>query len=179
MRIGKKMTGRSARAIERLASDLGWAREGKGAFGDLIPAGARVLIKPNFVLDHNQSNGGMDPMITHQSVIKAVVKAALQTEAAEVVVGDAPIQTCDLAALLSSHRAGRVGGCDDESRFSFQRRERLSANDGAIRERRSRCRREQASRRRFCACLIWRRTVCSSRLQTKKTTSASRVTTRA
>ena len=89
-----------ARAVERLGSLLGWARDGKGPFGALIPPGARVLIKPNFVLDHNQSNGGMDPMVTHQSVIKAVVNAALQTEAAEVVVGDAPLQTCDFAALL-------------------------------------------------------------------------------
>ena len=90
-----------ARAVEQLGSLLGWAREGKGPFGDLIPPGARVLIKPNFVLDHNQGNGGMDPMITHQSVVKAVVNAALQSDAAEVLVGDAPIQTCDFSALLS------------------------------------------------------------------------------
>ena len=93
-------------AVDRLGSDLGWAREGKGAFGDLINPGARVLIKPNWVLDHNQSDGGMEPMITHQSVIKAVVQAALQTEAAEVVVGDAPIQTCDFAALLETTGLG-------------------------------------------------------------------------
>ncbi|HEX2269270.1 MAG TPA: DUF362 domain-containing protein [Pyrinomonadaceae bacterium] len=89
-------------AVDRLGSYLGWAREGKGAFGDLIEPGARVLIKPNWVLHHNQSDGGMDPMITHQSVVKAVVQAALQTEAAEVVVGDAPIQTCDFGALLET-----------------------------------------------------------------------------
>ena len=81
-----------ARAIDRLWSCIGW--------GNLIPAGARVLIKPNFVLHHNQGNGGMDPMVTHQSVVKAVAQAALRTEAAEVVVGDAPIQTADFAALL-------------------------------------------------------------------------------
>ena len=95
-----------ARAVERLGSLLGWAREGNGPFGDLIPRGARVLIKPNFVLHHNQSTGGMDPMITHQSVVKAVVNAALQTEAAEVVVGDAPLQTCDFDALLETTGLG-------------------------------------------------------------------------
>ena len=95
-----------ARAVERLGSYLGWAREGKGPFGDLIPAGARVLIKPNFVLHQNQSDGGMDPMITHQSLIKAVVNAALKTGAAEVVVGDAPIQTCDFSALLETTGLG-------------------------------------------------------------------------
>ena len=83
-----------ARSIDRLWSHMGW--------GNLIPAGARVLIKPNFVLHHNQGDGGMDPMITHQSVVKAVAHAALQTEASEVVVGDAPIQTADFAALLET-----------------------------------------------------------------------------
>lgn len=90
-----------SQAIDRLASDLGWAREGKGPFGNLIPSGARVLIKPNFVLHHNQGNGGMDPMVTHQSVVKAVVAAALQAEPGEVLVGDAPIQTADFSALLN------------------------------------------------------------------------------
>lgn len=95
-----------ARAVERLGSLLGWAREGKGPFGELIKPGARVLLKPNWVLDHNQSTGGMDPMITHQSVVKAVTHAALQSDASEVVVGDAPIQTCDFSALLEKTGLG-------------------------------------------------------------------------
>jgi uncharacterized protein (DUF362 family) len=89
-----------AQAINRMATDLGWALDGKGAFGSLIPPGARVLIKPNFVLHHNQGTGGMDPMITHQSVVRAVVNAALQGEPSEVIVGDAPIQTANFSALL-------------------------------------------------------------------------------
>lgn len=93
-------------AIDRLASDLGWALAGKGAFGGVIRPGARVLIKPNFVLHYNQGNGGMDPMITHQSVVQAVVKATLQADAAEVIVGDAPIQTADFSALLESTGLG-------------------------------------------------------------------------
>src|ERR1041385_7229829 len=89
-----------AGSVERLAADLNWSAAGKGPFAALIKRGARVLIKPNWVLHHNQSDGGMDPMITHPSVIKAVVHAVLQAEPAEVVVGDAPIQTCDFAKLL-------------------------------------------------------------------------------
>jgi uncharacterized protein (DUF362 family) len=65
-----------------------------------------VLIKPNFVLHHNQGNGGMDPMITHQSVVRAVVQAVLQSDASQVVVGDAPIQTCDFSALLEKTGLG-------------------------------------------------------------------------
>jgi uncharacterized protein (DUF362 family) len=92
--------GAMSSAIERLTSNLGWGLQGKGPFGGLIPAGARVLIKPNFVLHHNQGTGGMEPMITHQSLIKAVVKAVLEANPSEVLVGDAPIQTCNFSALL-------------------------------------------------------------------------------
>src|SRR5688500_9759592 len=109
-----------ARALKRLCSSVGWATEGKGPLGDLIPPGARVLIKPNFVLDHNQSNGGMDPMITHQSVVRAVVNAALQTDAAEVVVGDAPIQTCDFDALLATTGLGTWAGIAQKADSRFQ-----------------------------------------------------------
>lgn len=91
-----------ASAVQRLASELGWNATGKGPFGALIKPGARVLIKPNWVLHHNQGDGGMEPMITHHSIIKAVVKAVLQADPAEVVVGDAPIQTCDFAKLVET-----------------------------------------------------------------------------
>ena len=102
--FGKR--GEVKHAVDRLAANLGWAREGKGPFGELIQSGARVLIKPNFVLHYNQGNGGMDPMITHRSVVQAVVEAALQSEASEVIVGDAPIQTADFSALLENNGLG-------------------------------------------------------------------------
>ena len=95
-----------SRAIERLASSLEWSLEGKGPFGKLIQPGARVVIKPNFVLHYNQGTGGMEPMITHQSIIKEVARAALQAEPEEVIVGDAPIQTCDFPALLEETELG-------------------------------------------------------------------------
>ena len=94
-----------SRAIERLSSDLGWG-EGRSPFGKLIQPGDRVLIKPNFVLHENQGSGGMDPMITHQSVVRAVVNAALQAEPSEVLVGDAPIQTCNFSTLLATTDLG-------------------------------------------------------------------------
>ena len=109
-----------ARALERLGSLLGWAKEGSGPLGGLIPAGARVLIKPNFVLDHNQSTGGMDPMITHQSVVKAVANAVLQTRASEVIVGDAPIQTCDFDALLETTGLGVWSKTAEKADSRFQ-----------------------------------------------------------
>lgn len=89
-----------ARAIRQTAENLGWAEENRGAFGKVIPKGARVVIKPNFVLHKNQGGSGITPLVTHPSVIKAVVAEALKADPAEVTVGDAPVQSCDLAELL-------------------------------------------------------------------------------
>jgi uncharacterized protein (DUF362 family) len=78
-----------------------WSDE-RGPFGRVIPKGARVLIKPNLVLHQNEGSGGMDCLVTHSSLIRAAVEAALQTDAAEVLVGDAPIQGCNFDALVES-----------------------------------------------------------------------------
>jgi uncharacterized protein (DUF362 family) len=96
-------------ALARLAGKLDWGDRAGGPFSKVIARGARVLVKPNFVTHANQGAGGMEPLITHQSLVRAVVEAVLQTEAAEVSVGDAPIQGCDFAALL------RATGLDEWS----------------------------------------------------------------
>ncbi|HEX8131696.1 MAG TPA: DUF362 domain-containing protein [Pyrinomonadaceae bacterium] len=90
-------------ALLRLARELGWGDgEAGGAFAKLIPPGARVLVKPNFVTHVNQGAGGIEPLVTHPSLVRAVVETVLKTGAAEVSVGDAPIQGCDFAALLNA-----------------------------------------------------------------------------
>jgi uncharacterized protein (DUF362 family) len=107
-------------ALLRLARELGWGdTDAGGAFNKLIPRGARVLVKPNFVTHANQGAGGIEPLVTHGSLVRSVVGALLRTEAAEVTVGDAPMQGCDFDQLLretkldvwSEHLARR------ESRF--------------------------------------------------------------
>ena len=85
-------------ALARLADILGWSNE-KGPFGRVIPSGARVLIKPNLVLHANEGPGGMECLVTHASIIRSVADAALGSGAAEVLIGDAPIQGCDFDAL--------------------------------------------------------------------------------
>lgn len=90
-----------SQALSRLADTMGWSND-RGPFGSVIPKGARVLIKPNLVLHQNEGSGGMECLITHTSVIRAAVEAALRTDAAEVLVGDAPIQGCDFEAMVES-----------------------------------------------------------------------------
>jgi uncharacterized protein (DUF362 family) len=86
-------------ALSDLAHKLGWSSP-DSVLGSAINAGARVLIKPNWVLHENRGPWGLDPMITHHSVVKAAAEAALTTKASRVVVGDAPIQSCDFDKLL-------------------------------------------------------------------------------
>lgn len=89
------------KALAQVAQELGWANEEQGPFGKMIPRGARVLIKPNLVLHENQGPWGMDPVVTHASLIRAVVEGVLRAEPAEVLVGDAPLQGCDFDRLMS------------------------------------------------------------------------------
>lgn len=89
-------------ALERATRALGWADDGRGPFASTIPEGARVLIKPNFVMHQNEGPWGMDPLVTHPSLIRAVAEAVLRAGPSEVLVGDAPVQGCDFDQLLRS-----------------------------------------------------------------------------
>jgi uncharacterized protein (DUF362 family) len=102
------------RGIERVLADvagpLGWSAGGDNLFGLVIPAGARVLVKPNLVLHENEGRWGIDPLITHASIIEAVTEAALRANPSRVAVGDAPIQSCDFDRLVE--RTGLRGWAD-------------------------------------------------------------------
>jgi uncharacterized protein (DUF362 family) len=94
------------RALERVAKELQWSEERRGPFGRMIPRGARVLIKPNLVLHENEGPWGIEPLVTHQSLIRAVVEEALRAAPSEVLIGDAPLQGCDFQRLLSATGLG-------------------------------------------------------------------------
>ncbi len=70
--------------------------------GDIIPRGSRVVLKPNWVLHENQSGQGLECLITHPSIIEAAVRYVALAEPSSIIVGDAPVQGCDLDALLTS-----------------------------------------------------------------------------
>jgi uncharacterized protein (DUF362 family) len=90
-----------AAALLRSADALGWSDPVRGAFGNVVHDGAKVVLKPNFVLHRNENRkGGILPLVTHQSLIKAVAAEVLKANPAEVVVGDAPVQSCEFDALL-------------------------------------------------------------------------------
>ena len=88
-------------AVDRAAQTLGWSGDARGPFSSVITPGARVLIKPNWVLHENQGPWGIEPLVTHASFIKAATHAALRAGAAQVVIGDAPLQGCDFEQLIA------------------------------------------------------------------------------
>src|SRR6185436_18604054 len=70
--------------------------------GDLVGPGARVLLKPNLVRHENHGPGGTDCLVTHGSVVRAVldyVLLALQGTGA-VWIGDSPVQGCDFERVV-------------------------------------------------------------------------------
>ena len=91
--------------VRSVLADLGLDRARFGTpewnpIGDLVQPGAKILLKPNWVLHHNLGPGGTDCLVTHASVLRAVLDYALLAKPREVVVGDAPIQGCDFDSLL-------------------------------------------------------------------------------
>ncbi|MGH9370062.1 MAG: DUF362 domain-containing protein, partial [Vicinamibacterales bacterium] len=95
-------------ALDRLGGLLGWSGTASrdGAFAAAIPDGAKVVVKPNWVLHENQGPWGMDPLLTHASVIRAVVEQVLRAKPGSVILGDAPIQSCDFDRLLAETGIG-------------------------------------------------------------------------
>jgi uncharacterized protein (DUF362 family) len=65
----------------------------------LIAPGARLVLKPNWVVHMNESGDGLDCLVTHTSVIEAVLQYVVLARPASVVLGDAPIQRCDFEKL--------------------------------------------------------------------------------
>jgi uncharacterized protein (DUF362 family) len=107
-----------SQALARLAAEMGWS-DGIHPFGKIIPSGARVLIKPNLVLHRNEGPGGTECLVTHPSLIRATVEAALQSQATEVLVGDAPIQGCNFDVLMreSGLQSWATGRMARDTRF--------------------------------------------------------------
>lgn len=90
--------------VRALAASLGWGARStdESAFAAVVPEGARVVVKPNWVLHTNRGPWNNEPLVTHGSVVRAVVEEALRSRAGRVAVGDAPIQECDFPALLNN-----------------------------------------------------------------------------
>ncbi|HXI20432.1 MAG TPA: DUF362 domain-containing protein [Gemmatimonadales bacterium] len=125
------------RALAQLSSALGWSGTAGVPFAGLLPAGANVVVKPNWVMHANKGPWGEACLVTQGTLIRAIVQQLLAAGAGWVTIGDAPIQACDFAALLRlegmdvwagelSVREPRFGGVRDF------RRTRSRLEDGIL-----------------------------------------------
>lgn len=71
--------------------------------GEVIVPGNTVLIKPNLVRHYNP-NGGLDCLVTHPSVVRAMIDYCLIAlrGTGRLIIGDAPVQSCDFENLLQN-----------------------------------------------------------------------------
>jgi uncharacterized protein (DUF362 family) len=74
----------------------------------IIAPGMNVLIKPNWVNNRNFSGRTTDSLITHPKFLLAVLAEVFKVSPGKVVIGDAPIQECDITALVSDELQKKV-----------------------------------------------------------------------
>jgi uncharacterized protein (DUF362 family) len=69
--------------------------------GDVIRPGDKVALKPNWV-SHPTTGTPPECLVTHASLIRPVLDYVLLAKPGRIVIGDAPVQGCNLEWLLRS-----------------------------------------------------------------------------
>ncbi len=94
--------------LRNLLWELGLDRERFGStewnpLGGTVAPGQTVVIKPNFVLHRNDSGGDPFAVMTHPSILRALVDYTYLALAGQgrIVIADAPSMTCDWDALMA------------------------------------------------------------------------------
>jgi len=75
--------------------------------GDFVQKDARIMLKPNWV-NHTNNIGGLDCTVTHPSIIRCIIDYCCIAGASEIIIGDAPIQDCNLESLLETNNYNRM-----------------------------------------------------------------------
>jgi uncharacterized protein (DUF362 family) len=87
-----------------------WNKDPQNPFREWLRPGGRVVIKPNWVLHHNPNENGLDALVTHTSLIKYIIDllaVPLQGNGS-IIIGDAPLQSCDFSSLMRQSRIEEV-----------------------------------------------------------------------
>ena len=128
-------------ALRSLFMEAGLDRENQASedwnpLGAIITRGDRVVIKPNWVHHRNGSGQGLDCLVTHPSVVEAVLLYVVKAGPRSIIVCDAPIQSCNFESLMTAQglpeivrRIGETGSIEvgiKDLRRTIRRREDLS-----------------------------------------------------
>ena len=76
---------------------------GENPFKAILRPGQRVVVKPNLVFHRHYRGGGLEALITAPGLIRAVCDLAFEAvgRQGEVILGDAPLQSCDWDRLIA------------------------------------------------------------------------------
>jgi len=87
-----------------------WGRDPDNPFREWIVPGSRVVIKPNWVHHSNPNERDLDALVTHTSLIKHLIDLAAVALGGHgsIVIGDAPLQSCEFQALLKGTQITEV-----------------------------------------------------------------------
>lgn len=87
-----------------------WGKDPRNPFKEWLKAGSRVVIKPNWVHHENPDEKDLDSLVTHTSLIKHAIDllAIALNGRGSIIVGDAPLQSCDFHALMKRTRVAEV-----------------------------------------------------------------------
>ena len=103
------------RLLRRALADLGLDRKELGTprwnpFAGVVREGDTVVIKPNFVLHRNAGGGPLEAVVTHPSVLRAIVNytfIALQGHG-RIIIADTPQMDCNWEELMRFERLDAI-----------------------------------------------------------------------
>jgi len=84
-----------------LESGLGRGHQDR-PLADLIEPGMSVLLKPNWVCHSNSAGYGLECLYTHPAFVLAALDEVLRARPGRIVIGDAPIQSCDFDLVATA-----------------------------------------------------------------------------
>jgi len=83
--------------------------------GCIIKPGMTVVLKPNFVIDRHDGGGDLFSIITHASVLRAIIDYCWIARAGRIIIADAPQYNCNFYNLIEKTGLDKVvdfyGGC--------------------------------------------------------------------
>lgn len=110
---GRNAVYAAVRELFRLAmmDTANYGRASWNPLGEIIQPGDHVLLKPNFVRHYNKA-GGIEPLITHGSVIRAALDyAALALKGeGKITIADAPYLDADFGEIIRLAGVDRIAG---------------------------------------------------------------------
>ena len=144
---GERGAGTVYAMVRGLFERMGLDRERFGTpqwnpLGEVIRPGDRVLIKPNLVMHAMESAGEAEVLMTHASVVRAVLDYVALALAGQgrVTIGDSPLQSADFGLICrQSGLEALVGWFREKSGLEVDlvdfRRSRVLTERGIIQER--------------------------------------------